>query len=41
MRAREDAELVAQGKRLEQEVCPRRLGYSDRSTRPEAAALRL
>ena len=40
MRAREDAELVAQGKSLEQEVCPCRLRCSDRSTRPEAAAHR-
>ena len=41
MRAREDAELVAQGKRPEEEVCPRRLRCSDRSTRPDAAAHRL
>jgi len=40
MRTREDAELVAQGKSFEQQVCPRRLDCSDRSTRPEAAAHR-
>ena len=32
---------MAQGKSLEQEVYPRRLGYSTRSTRPEAASHRL
>jgi hypothetical protein len=41
MRPREDAELVAQGKSLEQEVWTCRLGCSDRSARPEAAAHRL
>jgi hypothetical protein len=41
MRTREDAELVTQGKSLEQEVYTRRLGCSTRSTRPEAAAHRL
>jgi hypothetical protein len=41
MRTREDAELVAQGKSFEQEVCTRRLGCSVRSSRPEAAAPRL
>jgi hypothetical protein len=35
MRTREDAELVAQGKSLEQEVSTRRPGRSDRSTRPD------
>jgi hypothetical protein len=38
MRAREDAELVAQGKSLEQEVYPRCLGYSGRKSRLGAAA---
>jgi hypothetical protein len=38
MRTREDSELVVQGKSLEQEVCTRRLGRPDRSTRPEAAS---
>jgi hypothetical protein len=41
MRTRKDAELVAQGKSFEQEVCTRRLGCSDRSIRCEAAAHRL
>jgi hypothetical protein len=41
MRTREDAELVAQGKPLEQEVCMRCLGWSDRTTVPDAAAHRL
>jgi hypothetical protein len=41
MRTREDAELVTQGKSLEQEVCPCRLGCLDRSARLEAAAHRL
>ena len=41
LRTSQDAELVAQGKSLEQEVYTRRLGCSTRSTRPDAAAHRL
>jgi hypothetical protein len=41
MRTREDAELVTQGKRLEEEVYTRCLGCPSRSSRLEAAAHRL
>jgi hypothetical protein len=41
MRTREDAELVAQGQRFEQEVRTRHPGCSDPSIRSEAAAHRL
>jgi len=41
MRTGEDAELVAQGKSLEQEVYTRRLGCSTRSRRAEATSHRL
>jgi len=41
MRTREDSELVAQGKRLEQEVCTRCLRCWDRTTRPDGASHRL
>jgi hypothetical protein len=40
MRTREDAELVARGKSLEQEVYTRCLGCLGRSSRLEAAAQR-
>jgi hypothetical protein len=37
----ENPELVAEGKRLEQEVSTRRLGWSGRSTRRDDASHRL
>ena len=41
LRTSEDAELVAQGKSLEQEVSTRRPDRSDRSTRPDDGSHRL
>jgi hypothetical protein len=41
LRTSEDAELVAQGKSLEQEVSTRRPGRSDRSPRPDDGSHRL
>jgi len=41
IRTSEDAELVAQGERLEQEVSTRRLSRPDRSPRPDDGSHRL